>query len=178
LQGEKTMTAIETALAPPRHALLRTGLAIVAAYELFDALSQARFIFADYHHATAYLRFAQALVSVKLALAPLVAAAALMFAATGRLRNAILALAALTLLGWVLDDVWSIPIHGLEFSAGYGGMVVFVHHVIFPLVAVAGGVLALKDRRPGVACLLVCFPTLFNLANIFAFAVAIMMYGF
>ena len=172
------MTAIETALAPPRHALLRTGLAIVAAYELFDALSQARFIFADYHHATAYLRFAQALVSVKLALAPLVAAAALMFAATGRLRNAILALAALTLLGWVLDDVWSIPIHGLEFSAGYGGMVVFVHHVIFPLVAAAGGVLALKDRRPGVACLLVCFPTLFNLANIFAFAVAIMMYGF
>ena len=82
-----------------------------------------------------------------------------MFAARGRLRNAILALAALTLLGWVLDDVWSIPIHSLEFAADYGGMVVFVHHVIFPLVAVAGGVLALKDRRPGVACLPVCLPT-------------------
>ena len=172
------MTAIEMAPAPPRHVWLRTGLAIVAAYELIDALSQARFIFADYHHATAYLRFAQTLVSVKLALAPPVAAAALMFAATGRLRNAILALAALTLLGSLLDDVWSIPIHGLEFSFDYGGMVVFVHRVIFPLAAIAGGLLALKQRRLGLAGLLVCFPTLFNLAGIFAFAVAIMMYGF
>jgi hypothetical protein len=77
-----------------------------------------------------------------------------------------------------LDDVWSIPIHGLEFSADYGGMVVFVHHAVFPALAIAGAALALKDRRLALAGLLVCLPTLFNLANIALFTIMIMMYGF
>lgn len=175
------MTAIETAPAPARparHGWLRTGLVLVAAYQLIDGLSNAPLIFADYHHATAYLRFAQALVSVKLALNPPVAAAALLFAVTGRLRQAILALAAFILLGFLLDDLWSFPIHGLELSLDYGGFVVFVHHFVFPAVALAGATLALKDRRLGLAGLLVCFPTLFDLAGILAFAVGIMLYGF
>ena len=175
------MTAIDTAPAPARparHGSLRMALALVAAFQLMQALSSAPLIFADYHHATAYLRFAQALVSVKLALDPLVAAAALMFAATGRLRDAILALAALTLLGMLLDDLWSIPLHGLEFSADFGGMMVFVHRVLYPLAAIAGGVLALKERRLGLATLLVCFPTLFDLAGIALFTISVMLYGF
>ena len=177
------MTAIETAPArpapaPARHGLLCAGLALVAAYQLIQALSGAPLIFADYHHATAYLRFAQGLIRVKLALDPLVAAAALMFAVTARLREATLALAAFILLDWLLDDLWSIPIHGLELSLDYGGLVVFAHHFVFPAVAIAGGALALKERRPVLAALLVCFPTLFDLAGIIAFAVSIMLYGF
>ena len=175
------MTAIETAPAPARparHGWLRTGLALVAAFQLIEALSSAPAIFADYHHITTYLRFAQALVSVKLALDPLVAAAALMFAVRGRLRNAILALAAFILLGWLLDDLWSFPIHGLELSLDFGGFVVFVHHFVFPAAAIVGAALALKDRRLSFATLLACFPTLFDLAGIAMFTVSIMLYGF
>jgi hypothetical protein len=175
------MTAIETAPAPAhpaRHGFLRAALALAAALQLLQALSYAPLIFTDYHHATAYLRFAQALVSVKLALDPPVAAAALMFAATGRLRNAVLALAALTLLGLLLDDLWSIPLHGLEFSLDFGGVVVFVHRVLYPLAAIAGSVLALKERRLGLATLLVCFPTLFDFTGVALFTISIMLYGF
>jgi hypothetical protein len=179
--GTQAMTAIETAPAQApaaRHGWLRTALALVAAYQLIEALSNAPLIFADYHHATAYLRFAQALVSVKLALDPLVAATALMFAVRGRPREAILALAAFILIGWLLDDLWSFPIHGLELSLDYGGFVVFVHHFVFPAAAIAGAALALKDRRLALAGLLVCFPTLFDLAGILTFTVSIMLYGF
>ena len=62
-------------------------------------------------------------------------------------RQAICALAALVLLDWVLQDVWSIPLHGLELSLDFGGVEVFFHHFIFPAVAIAGAALALKDRR-------------------------------
>jgi len=172
------MTAIDTAPAPARHAWLRAALVVVAAVQLIEGLSNAPLIFADYHHATAYLRFAQALISIKLALNPLVAAAALMFAVRGRLREAILALAAFVAVGWLLDDLWSFPLHGLELSLDVGGFVVFVHHFGFPAAAIAGATLALKQRRLALAGLLVCFPTLFDLAGIFTFAVAIMIYGF
>ena len=173
------MTTDSTTARPPRpHHWLRLALFLIAAVELLDALSIVKNIFTDYHHTTALLRFAQALTSVKLALAPLAAGAALVLAVLGRVRHAILALAALLLLTWLLDDVWSIPIHGLEFSADYGGMVVFVHHAVFPALAIAGAALALKDRRLALAGLLVCLPTLFNLAGIALFTIMIMMYGF
>jgi len=172
------MTAIETAPAPARQRWLRTGIALVAAYQLIEGLSNAWLIFADYHHDTAYLRFAQALISVKLALNPLVAAAALMFAVRGRLREAILALAAFVVIGFLLDDLWSFPLHGLELSLDVGGFVVFVHHFVFPAAAIAGGTLALRERRLALAGLLVCFPTLFDLAGILTFTAAIMIYGF
>lgn len=172
------MTAIETTPAPARHPWLRTAIAVIAALELIDALANAPGIFADHRQPTAYLRFAQALVSVKLALAPLAAATALVFAATGRLRQAILALAAFILLGFLLDDLWSIPIHGLELSLDYGGFVVFVHYFVFPAAAIAGATLALRERRLALACLLVCLPTLFNLAGLAMFSAAIMIYGF
>jgi hypothetical protein len=70
------------------------GLVLVAAIELLDALSSVPGIFTDYHHGTALLRFAQGLTSIKLALSPLLAGAALVFAALGNIRYAVLALAA------------------------------------------------------------------------------------
>jgi hypothetical protein len=173
------MTIIaDTDTAPPRHGWLRAGLVLIAALELLDALSGIENIFTDYHHPTAYLRFAQTLTSIKLALAPIIAGAALVFAAMGNVRRAILALAALALTTWVLDDVWSIPIHGLELSLDYGGIVVFFHHFIFPAAALAATALALKDQPLPLAGLLVSLPTLFNWAGVVAFTVAVMMYGF
>ena len=117
-------------------------------------------------------------MSIKLALAPVIAGAALVYLAVGNFRRAILALAALALVTWVLDDVWSIPIHGLELSPDFGGIVVFLHHFIFPAAALAGAALALKDRQLPLAGLLVSVPTIVNWAGVIAFTVAVMIYGF
>jgi len=172
------MTTTDVAPDVPRHPSLRFGLAVIAALEFLEALGGAQNIFTDYHHQTAYLRFAQALTSVDLALAPLVSGAALVLAAIGRTRQAILALAALILLVWVLDDIWSIPIHGLELSWDYGGQVALFHHFIFPAVAIAGGVLARQNRRLALAAFLVSIPTLYNWIGVALFAISVMMYGF
>ena len=84
-------TAEKTTAAPTQHHWLRIALAVVALIELADALSSVHNIFTDYHHPTALLRFAQALTSLKLALAPLVAGAAAVLAvrshASGHLRT-------------------------------------------------------------------------------------------
>jgi hypothetical protein len=82
-------TAKKTTAAPTQHHWLRIALAVVALVELADALSSIHNIFTDYHHPTALLHFAQALTSVKLALATLVAGAAAVLAVIGRTRLAI-----------------------------------------------------------------------------------------
>ena len=169
-------TAENTTVATAPHHWLRIALAIVALIELADALSSVHNIFTDYHHTTALLRFA--LASVKLALAPLVAGAAALLAIMGRTRYAIGALAALQLLEWVLQDVWSIPFHGLELSLDFGGIEAFFHHFVFQAVAIAGAALALKDRRLALAGLLVSLPTLINWTGVIAFTIGIMIYGF
>lgn len=171
-------TAENTMASPAPHHGLRIALAVVALVELADALSSVQNIFTDYHHETALLRFAQALTSVKLALAPLVAGAAAALAVMGRTRLAIGALAALELLDWVLQDIWSIPFHGLELSLNFGGIEAFFHHFIFPAVAIAGAALALKDRRLALAGLLVSLPTLINWTVVVVFTIGIMIYGF
>jgi hypothetical protein len=171
-------TTANTTTAPTSHHWLRLGLTVVAALETYDALAGIPNIFTDHQHANALLRFAQALTSIKLALAPVIAATALLYAAWGNLRRAILALAALVLLSWLLDDLWAIPIRGFEFSAGLGGMVAFVHHVIFPAAAIAGAVLTLKNRRLVLAGLLVSLPTLFNWIGLVIFIIGIAIHGF
>jgi len=162
----------------PRRLRLRIALGMIAAIELLDRLSSLPNIFHDYHQTTAYMRFAQTLTSVQLGVTPLIAAAVLVLAAIGRLREAIVGLATLVLTVWLLDDLPSMPIHGLEFSWTYGGIEVFVHHVMFPLLAIAGATLALKNRWLALAGLLVSLPTLINWAGMVAFTIAVMIYGF
>jgi hypothetical protein len=153
-------------------------LVLIAVLEFLDALSGVQNIFTDYHHPTAFLRFVQTLTSIRLALAPVIAGAALIYAALGNVRRAILALAALEITTWLLEDVWSIPIHGLELSADYGGMLAVFHNFVFPAAALAGAALAFKDRRLPLAGLLVSVPTIVNWAGVVAFTIAVIMYGF
>src|SRR5512144_1619748 len=101
------MTAIANTDTVPPHRWLRVVLVLIAALEFLDALSGVQNIFTDYHHPAALLRFAQTLTSIKLALAPVIAGAALIYAALGNVRHAILALAASEITTWLLEDVWS-----------------------------------------------------------------------
>ena len=116
------MTIIANTPTAPSQRWLRLGLVLIAALEFLDALSGVENIFADYHHDTALLRFAQTLTSIRLALAPVISGAALVFAALGNVRRSILALAALILMVWLLDALPDMAIHGLGLSFDYGGM--------------------------------------------------------
>ena len=172
------MTTIASTAAPQSHRWLRLGLVLIAALEFLDALSGVQNIFTDYHHDTALLRFAQALTSVRLALAPLIAGAALVFAALGNIRRAILAIAALVLVTWLLEDLPDIAVHGLRFSLDYGGVEIVIHYFIFPAAAIAAAALALKDQKLPLATLLVCLPSLFDWIGVVIFMITIMNYGF
>lgn len=172
------MSTIASADAAPPHRWLRIGLAVVAALEFLDAISGVQNIFTEYHHDTVLLRFAQTLTSIRLALAPVIAGVALLYAAWGNIRGAIVALTALVLTVWLLDDLPSIAIHGFELSAGIGGMLAFVQHFVFPASAIAGAALVLKNRRLQLAGLLVSVPTIVNWVGVVAFTIAVMIYGF
>lgn len=164
--------------APPSHRWVRAGLVVIAAVELLDALSSVQGIFTDYHHETELLRFAQGLTSIKLAVSPLLAGAALVFAASGNIRYAVLALAALTLAGWALDSLPSIVIHGFKRSLDVGGIEEFFFYLVAPIVAVAAAWLAVNNRRLPLASLLACLPALFKWAGVVVFIIAVMIYGF
>ena len=162
----------------PSHRWLRLLLVLVAALEFLDALSSLQNIFTDYHHDTALLRFAQALTSIQLALSPLLAGAALIFAALGNIRYAVLALAVLTLVGWVFISLPSIAIHGIKFSLEFGDLEGLFYYFVVPVVAAAAALLALKNRRLALATLLACVPALAKWIALVAFIIAIMIYGF
>ena len=154
------------------------SLLLIAAIELLDALSSVQGIFTEYHHETASLRVAQGVNSIKLALSPLLAGAALVFAARGNLRYAIFALAGLTLAGWLLDSLPTIVIHGFKPSLDFGGIEEFVFYLIMPVIAAAAILLAVKRPRLRLAALLACLPALYKWASVAAFIVTLLIYGF
>jgi hypothetical protein len=181
MRGKGPMTvAADSTAAPSHHYWLRIGLMVVAALELMDALASLTTISLDSHAATALLRLVQTLLNVKLALAPLAAAAALVFAVLGWLRPAVLALAAFAFMGWALDDVWSIVIHGFGFRPDqyYGSVDAFAHEVLFPLGALLGAGLALHGRHLAWAGFFASLPPLFNWTGVLLFAASVMMHGF
>jgi hypothetical protein len=165
---------------PPPPRWLRILLIVVTASEALDTLTSLPGIvlFFTEDYPTALLRFAQGLLSVKLALAPFIAVPGLIFALKRRLRETTLALAALLLLTWLLDDTTTFAIHGFEFAAGLVGITLFARNFVFPVLALAGGWLAFKVRRPVLAALLVCVPTIFYWVGVAIFTVNIAIYGF
>lgn len=171
------MTIAAATPAPPPRLWLRIGLIVIAAIETLTTASDFSGIFYEYQHETRLLQFAQALTSMKLALAPAIAGVALVLAIMGRLRHAIVALAALVLVGW-LSELPSFAIHGLELSATFGGTVVFVQRFVYPALAVAAIVLAMKNERLALAGVLVSLPTIFFWAVGLVFMIGFMIYGF
>ena len=82
------------------------------------------------------------------------------------------------MLTWLLDDLSSIPIHGLKLTLDDGGWESLVHYPLMPAVAIAGALLALKDRRLALAGLLVSLPTLYKWFGVAVFTISVMIYGF
>lgn len=108
---------------------------------------------------------------------PLLAGAALLCAAIGRWRGAVIATAALVLLRWLTEwpDLW---VRGLGIVNLFSAQETMAHMVVAPLLASCAVALAIKGRRPMLAAAFACFMTLYNVAGIVIFIVGIARHGF
>ena len=160
---------------PPRLLGLYLLLIIVAAIETFEGLSDAPTLFGDMSKIPGP-GVGGAIIKAYIASHPVLALAALVFATIGRLRYAIMALAALALMNW-LNYMPSVVRHGLDF----GGLSAFqtpVQMIAFPLMAACAIALAARGERLGLATMLASIPTLFNVAAVIAFGISVFLYGF
>ena len=118
------------------------------------------------------------LIKAHIALGPVFALAALVFAARGRMRPALVAMAAVVLMTW-LNYLPSVAVHGLEFAGdGAGGLLTLFQVVLAPMLAVAVSALALRGTRLGLATALAVLPTVFAVVFFMLFAVGVAIYGF
>ena len=158
----------ETTLPPalPRRIRLRLALAGLALPELFDATIGA-WLVGD-------LSGLSAIVKLNLTLHPVLALSALVLAAIGHVRHAILALGAGVMLAW-LTLIPAVGGHGYVFS---GLLPDSAQTVAFPLFGACAIVLAARGERLGLATLLVGIPILSNLFNELMFLIGVTIYGF
>ena len=113
------------------------------------------------------------LIKAHIAGHPVLALTALMCAAVGNVRYAIIALGALMVMTW-LNYMPSVVMHGLDF----GGIATFqtlAQIIAFPLMAACAIALAARDQRLGLAATLVSLPTLLG---VIAFAIGVAVNGF
>ena len=162
--------------AAPRRIGLRIVLAAIALFELCDGLSGATALLGDMSKIPGP-GIGGAIIKAHLATHPVLALSALMFAAIGYVRHAILALGAVVVMTW-LNYMPSVVLHGFDFAGPFAAVQTSLQIIAFPLMGACAIALAAGDQRLGVATALVSIPTLFNLFSTMAFFVAIMIHGF
>ncbi len=168
-------SASTQAPAPPApRRWLAIGLAIVAAIETLAALYGISSVFLLLDEPMLFLADARWLIQLKLALGPFLASAALVLAMMGRVRVAVMMLAALALLGWIVE--LSSPIVNIfDVRLEIWSLEMFAQHFIYPLLAIAAIVLARRNERLGLAALLVSLPAIIAIVD---FTITAMVYGF
>jgi hypothetical protein len=148
----------------------------VAAFELWDGLGDFHLL-SDPTVRAAQSRLSGLMLDAFIVLHPLPAGAALLCAAIGRWRGAVIATAALALLRWLteLPDLWA---RGFGIVNLFSAQETMAHTVVAPLLAGCAIALAIKGRRPALAAAFACFMTLYNVAGIVIFIIGIARYGF
>ena len=159
----------------PRMAGLRTVLVILALIETWLGLSDAPVLFGDMSHIGSGI--GSGLVKAHLAAHPVLAIAAIVFAAIGRVRHAIIALGTIIIMTW-LSDMPSVVAHGLEFKSAFSAVETTSRIIAFPLVGACAIAYAAHNEHLRRATFLVAVPTLFNVMMIAGFAVSVMTNGF
>jgi hypothetical protein len=159
----------------PRHHGLRAVLIIAALLEGFDAASSVPILFGDMSEIPGsglggFLIKAHIATHLPLALATLV------FAAIGRVRYAIIALAAVVFMTW-LNYMPSVVLHGFELK-GIGAFETPVRIIAFPLMAACAIALAARNQRLRLATALASIPTFYSLVGLMIFAIGVGIYGF
>src|ERR1043165_694966 len=172
-----TMAAAGTNAQPAPFGALRVALIVIAAIATLGATADVPIAFHDFGHTEPLRVFAQRVTSANLMIAPLIAGTALFCAVTGRTRAAIATLAALMLVNW-LSELPRLPIHGLELSLSTPGTIVLIERFVFPLLAVAAIVFAMRGRHLAAAALIVTLPMILTATGAILFGVGMMIHGF
>jgi hypothetical protein len=161
--------------ATSRPVLLGVVLMIAALVELVQGMSSVPTLFGDMSKIPGP-GFGGFLIKAQIATQAPLALAALAVAAFWP-RLAIIALAAIALMGW-LGDMPSVVLHGFEAGSAISSVETLVRIVAIPLMAVCAIALSARNERLWSAAALACFPTLFSMASVALFAIAVSIYGF
>jgi hypothetical protein len=159
----------------PRLAGLRILLIIAALIEAFDALPSAAILLGDMSDIPGP-GIGGAIIKAHLATHPVLALAALMFAAIGYLRHAIIALGAIVAMTW-LNYMPSVVLHGFDFG-GAAALQTPLQIIAFPLMAACGIAYAARNERLGLAAALVSIPSFMGVFGVIAFAIGVALHGF
>jgi hypothetical protein len=108
---------------------------------------------------------------------PLLTVAALAMAASGRVRPAIVALAAIEITRWLYLTAWVVLQGGLPLEDVLDIQWTAANIFIFPAVAAYAIALAVRGARLGLASALIGIPTLHNLVSIMAYALGVLING-
>ena len=171
------LQAADTAPAPtaPLHLGLRTVLILAALLEGVDAASSLPTLFGDMSEIPGP-GFGGFLIKARIAAQAPLTLAVLVFAAIGRVRYAIIALAAIAFMTW-LGFMPSVVRHGLDLR-GTGAFESPVRMIAFPLMAACAIALAARNERLGLATALASIPTFYVLMGVIIFAIGVSIYGF
>ena len=153
---------------------LRIVLLAVAGFESLIGLDEFSEAF-DLHDAP--LSFGQFVINARLAIHPFFAIGALVFAAFGYLRAAIIVLAAYILAAW-FSELPTIARFGIEWDWSPIGLSLLAQQLIFPPLAVAAIVLARQDKHLWLGAIFVALPPANLLLGMIIFTIAVLIYGF
>jgi hypothetical protein len=162
--------------APTAPRWLRILLIAVAAIDTLTALPSLPAIFYDFGPQEPMVALAQTVNRAQIVIAPLLALAALWFAARRRLAPAIATLAAAMLVAW-LAELPSVAMHGLEVTWDLHGMLLSARQLLYPVLAIAAIVLAMRGMNLPLAGVLVSVPTVLGMLGTLAFASAVLSGG-
>jgi hypothetical protein len=157
---------------------LRTVLIVVAVIELLEALFDLPDLFRGVHNLFGQASgsgFAEAVTTAHLVCHPLLAMTAVVFAATGRVRDAIFALGIVAIMIWLNHLPW---LGRLDLGKARNLQWAAKQIIAFPLMAAFAIALAARDKWPGFATALVSIPTISNLASLMAYVVGQIINGF
>jgi hypothetical protein len=160
----------------PRLLGLYLLLILIAAIEAFDGLSHVPTLFGDMSEIPGP-GFGGFLIKAYIASHAPLALAALLFAAIGSVRYAIIALGAVVMMTW-LNYMPSVMRYGLGFDNLYTTLQGAAQIIAFPLMGACGIAYAARGRRLGVATALVSIPTFWFWLGVIAFAISVSIHGF
>lgn len=164
-----------TSMPAPQLLGLRAVLIILALIEAGLGLSDAPVLFGDMSHIGSGI--GGGLIKAHLAAHPVLAIAAIVLAAMGHARHAIIALGTIIIMTW-LSDMPSVVAHGLVFKSAFSTVETTARIIAFPLMAACAIAYAAHNEHLGRATSLVAVPTLFNVVLLVGFALSVMIYGF
>ena len=167
---ETVNAPLPAALSRTKRLLIVLTLVVFAAFELWDAWNTTLPDAAD--RAT----FHGARVIAALVGQLLLGFGALVFALFGRVRTAIILLAANIVLRWLTMNTFD-PANW-QITSVWSAQETIMNLVIMPVAALVAGSLAARNTRLGLATFLVCLPTLYVIVVLVGFAISILIHGF